>query len=172
MCRRDFDEWHCNAHANNLVLLPQDEGMEQQSFLSYLDLDMAFDDKTFVDPWDAPAFSATHAEDGRVASAGDLGIGREAYDRLLLRECVNFMEVLAGGDTSNGVPMVAKATVDAQGARLHAVRAGLYDTLVLGYLRGYHDDDAYPAAMFHPVMHKAAYAIAKLAVVVMADFVA
>lgn len=23
MCRRDLDEWHCNAHANNLVLLPE-----------------------------------------------------------------------------------------------------------------------------------------------------
>ena len=25
MCRRDFDEWHCNAHANNMVLLPEAE---------------------------------------------------------------------------------------------------------------------------------------------------
>ena len=40
MCRRDFDEWHCNAHANNMVLLPEADGTHLRSFLAYLDLDM------------------------------------------------------------------------------------------------------------------------------------
>jgi hypothetical protein len=52
MCRRKFDEWHCNAHANNMVLLSEADGMASQSFLACLDLDMAFDDASFIDTWD------------------------------------------------------------------------------------------------------------------------
>ena len=39
-------EYHCNAHSNNLVVLA--EGSSDDMFLGYVDLDMAFDDKTFV----------------------------------------------------------------------------------------------------------------------------
>eukprot|EP00971_Amphidinium_carterae_P210406 4174820-Amphidinium_carterae.2 len=53
MCRRDFDEWHCNAHANNMVLLPETIGQEKGSFLCYLDLDMAFSHKHYIDTWAA-----------------------------------------------------------------------------------------------------------------------
>lgn len=62
MCRRDFGEFHCNAHSNNVVLLEEDvcttagdtgagaaaAGERREAFLGYLDLDMAFDEATFV----------------------------------------------------------------------------------------------------------------------------
>jgi len=45
-----FDgQWHCNAHANNMVVLA--EGSHPSMLLGYLDLDMAFDSETFVDTW-------------------------------------------------------------------------------------------------------------------------
>ena len=53
---------------------------------------MAFDDVTFVDTWADPPVPVNTSE--------------AAHDKLLLREKVNFMEVLVGGDSSNGVPQV------------------------------------------------------------------
>merc|ERR1712098_572238 len=40
---------HCNAHANNIAIVPPGESTD--AYLSYLDLDMAFDRETFVDTW-------------------------------------------------------------------------------------------------------------------------
>ena len=37
-CRIELDEWHCNAHANNLVVRAEDQG----DLLAMLDLDMSF----------------------------------------------------------------------------------------------------------------------------------
>lgn len=51
MCNRALDEWHCNAHANNLVVIdPSTCASDDDSlrFLSFLDLDMAFRRDTFV----------------------------------------------------------------------------------------------------------------------------
>ena len=39
------DQWHCNAHANNVVVLSETSG---DMLLGYLDLDMAFDNETYV----------------------------------------------------------------------------------------------------------------------------
>ena len=162
MCRRDLDEWHCNAHANNMVLLNEADGMACESPLAYLDLDMAFDEATFVDTNTTPA-AAGAAEGGGAAempggrgggvSGGGGGGGGEAggggrtasatvgapKDKLLLRESVNFMEVLAGGDSSNGVPRVAKSEVDAQSPVLRAAKSALYDTLLLNFVKAYND---------------------------------
>jgi hypothetical protein len=44
MCHES--QWHCNAHSNNLVLLPPGD---TRSLIGFLDTDMAFDDKTYVD---------------------------------------------------------------------------------------------------------------------------
>ena len=46
LCNIAMGEYHCNAHSNNLVVLA--EGSSEDMFLGYVDLDMAFDDKTFV----------------------------------------------------------------------------------------------------------------------------
>ena len=40
MCRRDYGEFHCNAHSNNVVLLEEDAASGREAFLGYLDLDM------------------------------------------------------------------------------------------------------------------------------------
>ena len=81
--------------------------------------------------------------------------------------------MLCGGDSSNGVPQVAMAAVQEQGPLLHGVRCCLYDTLALGYLDGHGDGDgAAAAAPFDAQLHAAAYAVLKLAIIVMADFVA
>jgi hypothetical protein len=193
MCRRDLDEWHCNAHANNMVLLTEEEGSRLRSFLSYLDLDMAFDDETFVDTWkataaaagdespeDAAAAAAAAAADGDDGGEGDKEEAeeahmkrRKAHDDLLLRESVNFIEVLAGGDSSNGVPQIARAVVDAQSANVQAAKTALYDTLILAFAEEYNQQEEGKSSFeFDPQLHAAAYAMCKLAVIVMADFVA
>ena len=48
----------------------------------------------------------------------------------------------------------------------------LYDTLILGYLRGYTAEEHYPVMPLDRGLHAAAYSVAKLAIMVMADFVA
>jgi len=165
-------QMHCNAHANNVVLLmprrqrqgqggqggaQEQQGAEgEQSFLGYLDLDMAFNNEMFVDTWGSVKAGNTTAE----------------HDQLLYKEHINFLEVLAGSDTTSGVPMVALSAAEAQGDVLRAVKTGLYDTLVLGYLRGYTGDERFPVAGHNPQLHEAGHALAKLAVVVMADAVA
>ena len=71
---------------------------------------------------------------------------------------------------------VAKGKVEATyeaAPLLKASLAALYDTLVIGYLRGYTEDaDKYQVAAYDAELHKAGYAICKMAVVVMADFIA
>ncbi len=75
MCNRDWDEWHCNAHSNNLVFVPT-----ETSFLSFLDLDMAFSREAFV-----------NFESGKV------GLNDDEWEVLKTRECRNLMEVLVRG---------------------------------------------------------------------------
>lgn len=184
MCRRDLDEWHCNAHSNNMVVLQETEARRHGCLLGYLDLDMAFDQATFVDPAKAASVKAAVEEEEEVEgeedeSAAESSISDLEWDRLLLREAVNFMEVLAGGDASSGVPAVAQAAVAAQGPRMHAVRAALNDTLILSFRNAYESDtaavrseDVYPTTSFDKSLHEAAIAVCKLALITMADFVA
>lgn len=156
MCRRDFGEFHCNAHSNNVVLLEEDLARgEREAFLGYLDLDMSFDEASFVDTWGEGA-----------ALSGD------EYTHLLKREHLNFMEVLSGGDATTGVPAVASKEISEQSEVLVALQTALYDTLILGYLRGYTGDERYPLAPHDKGVHAAAYDICRLAVIVMADFIA
>jgi len=181
MCRRDYDEWHCNAHANNVVLLPEEEGQRLNSFLCYLDLDMSFDDETFVDIW-APkeATNSNNCEKSNGdASPTTTGLSQKtAHDALLARENANFMEVLAGGDSSNGVPQIARTVVDSQTSEIATAKAALYDTLIFSYQKAYKHQPPEGGAvlesstLYSPELHKAAYAICKLAIIVMADFVA
>jgi hypothetical protein len=51
---------------------------------------------------------------------------------LLRREHVNFVEVLAGADSTSGVPAVARPEVEGHGDRIKLVTSLLYDGLVLG----------------------------------------
>mmetsp|Transcript_149018 Transcript_149018/g.260408 ORF Transcript_149018/g.260408 Transcript_149018/m.260408 type:complete len:118 (-) Transcript_149018:127-480(-) len=117
---------------------------------------MAFDAETYVDTW----------------ASGEIGMDPSEFDKLLFREHCNFMEVLVGADTSSGVPKSAAPTVASYSTNIRLVLVGLYDTLLMGYMRGYFDDDQYPVADFDPVIHRAGYSVIKLAIVVMADLVA
>jgi hypothetical protein len=69
-------QWHCNAHSNNFVLLPQGPALSAP-MVGFLDLDMAFDKETYVSLSDEQAVieGASHA-------------------LLLEREFVNLLEVL------------------------------------------------------------------------------
>jgi len=134
MCRVHLDEWHCNAHSNNVVLLDEAVGSQHGSFLSYLDLDMAFDGASFVD---TRSWTDTFGH----------GAQPEEHDALLAKEAANFMEVLCGGDASNGVPQVARSEVDKRTSpELAGVKSALYDTLLLSFSRVYVDRDDSAAA--------------------------
>lgn len=158
----DDSQWHCNAHANNVVVLA--EGSSRDMFLGYLDLDMAFDDETFVSVY------------GKGSPKGTVGSSEEAHALLLKRERINFLEVLTGGDTTSGVPMVAKSEImkHPKFLELEAVKSLLYDTLAMGYLNAYDGEvgGKLPVAEFDEDMHRMAHLLMKLAIIVMADYIA
>jgi hypothetical protein len=139
------------------------KNLTDKPFLSFLDLDMAFDRDTFVD-----------VESGRV------GVDPADFARLLAKECVNFQEVLAGGDASSGVPMVALRRVEAQPKAVAGVRHALYDTLITRFIEAYQhageeEGQEVGAAVgpdFDAVLHRGAYAVIRLAIITNADFIA
>eukprot|EP00929_Paragymnodinium_shiwhaense_P082209 TRINITY_DN43257_c0_g1_i1.p1 TRINITY_DN43257_c0_g1~~TRINITY_DN43257_c0_g1_i1.p1 ORF type:complete len:590 (+),score=114.02 TRINITY_DN43257_c0_g1_i1:85-1770(+) len=156
LCYNEWGQLHCNAHANNMVVLPP--GTSKDSYLSYLDLDMAFDAQTFVDTW----------------GSGKVGAAPEEHSKLLYKEHLNFLEVLAGGDSTSGVPMVAQKEMKEQCAELHLASVMLSDTLIMGYLHAYSDEDSqsFPVAAFDPEMHAAGYAVIKMAIIKQAEYIA
>lgn len=157
-------QWHCNAHANNVVVLPEveEEFRDCQSLLSYLDLDMAFTADTYLDTW----------------GSGKIGMNlneneKETFNHLLFTEHINFMEVLVGADASTGVPQVAKEYVDSHGEMMKLLQTCLYDTLILGYLNAYNnDDEQFPVCQYDETLHRGAHKIMQLATIVMSEFVA
>lgn len=156
-------QWHCNAHSNNVVLTA--EGLLEKgqpgadSLLSVLDLDMAFDEHSFVD-----------------IDKKKVGLDPEEFSRLLVFEAVQLFEVLMGSsDSTNGVPQVAMKMMEEieEREKLDALGSALRDTMALGFLSGYTGDSgAYPVVSFDENMHKVAHIICRLAISVMADYVA
>jgi len=143
-----------------MVLIPEEKGTH--SFLSYLDLDMAFTADTFLDVW------------GIDSSSGKVGISEKIFDNVLFKEHVNFMEVLVGADSTNGVPQIAKKYIHSkEGKHLKLLKVCLYDTLLQGYMQAYFDDDTrYSVCSYDADLHEAAYNIIRLAVIIMSDYVA
>ena len=128
---------------------------DERSRTKRRDLDMAFDAQSFVD-----------------FERRTVGADAADFALLLERERVNFAEVLAGADASTGVPQVALPFVQAFPPKLKGIKNALYDTAILGFERGYTGDEQYPAAAYDEALHRAAYAILRLALCSMADFVA
>jgi len=153
------DQWHCNAHANNVVVLSENE-TNGEMFLGYLDLDMAFDDKTYVSLY------------GRGSPLGSVGIDKKKHAVLLRREHVNFLEVLAGADATSGVPMIAKEKIRKQANAIKVVSSILHDTLVLAYLNEYENKAEYSKVSYDPILHKISRLLIKLSIIIMADYVA
>jgi hypothetical protein len=170
MCRRDFDEWHCNAHANNLVLIPPqtDSALlhshtNSHSFLSFLDLDMAFGEEEMI--------QVTQEADSEPRS------GSAMFSNILWREYVNMMEVLAGNDSSTGVPNAALSVTQSYSPVLRSVQSALSDTMVLAYQEAYQchqsNDRKRGAVMdYDEELHQAAYCLLELAIIVMAEYIA
>jgi hypothetical protein len=169
--------FHCNAHSNNLVVVAEGAVPAGSAgscrLLSMLDTDMAFDAASFVD-------------------TGSCRLGQEpaAFARLLHFERISMCSVLSGADSTSGVPMAMKAAIStATSAALLSVRSALTDTLVLAYQRGCAEAEAgeaeggkggaqggspQPPAVppFDAALHRAAHALMRLAIIVMADYAA
>jgi hypothetical protein len=177
-CNYRGGAYHCNAHSNNLVLVAPDAlpagAPGAQRLVSALDLDMAFDAQGFVHGFPVSNASKT------------VGMPQAEFDELQYWEFLNLLEVIAGGDASNGVPMVAKAAVEKMTTpKVRLVKQALRDTMVLAFRSAYEgkarrgaDQDASdiepfpPAEPFDSAMHAAAHALLRLAVIIMADFAA
>jgi tRNA-dihydrouridine synthase A len=146
-------QWHCNAHTNNFVVLMPDES-KRKSLLGYLDLDMAFDENTFVDL----------LEDNELNHDKNFTI-------LLEREYLGLLEVLApGSDFSSGVPEVVTKEVVEQPKAIRVAAYALHDTMVLSFLKSYHNNEE--IVPFNEELHCCAQALFRLAIVVMHDSVA
>ena len=157
MCNKAFADWHCNAHSNNLVLLPERAGAAAAPprLLAMLDVDMAFDGASFVD-----------------VGSGATGLPAARLAALLEFERWQMLSVLAGADSTSGLPRDMKPAVTElylARPRLRRARSALVDTLLLGYLAGLAGDAA--AVPAHDArLHAAAHAYARLAVAVMANY--
>ena len=125
--------------------------------LTLLDLDKAFDGDTFV-----------QLGGESTAGAAEGGGGGAAHARLLERENINLIEVLAGGDASSGVPQVALSHVEAQPAAVRVAAHALSDTLVRAYLAAYKGETPLAPLDTGP-LHRCARLLMKLAIIVMAD---
>ena len=152
-------QWHCNAHSNNVVVLSESEAaravgnQEHPPFCACLDFDMAFTARSFVD----------------TQGAGHVGAEPVQFATLLARERLNFGEVLAGGDSTSGVPQVAIGAVENQSEHVRLVRHALHDTLVHCYLRAYDQQRDTHTMSFDPLLHRGSYAVLRMAIVVMAE---
>jgi hypothetical protein len=167
MCRKDLDEWHCNSHSNNFVVIPpgycahpslsNDEG--HKPLLSYLDLDMSY-----ISDW----FLNINKND-----SVKVGLNEEEFTSIKWKEYVNLMEVLAGSDATSGVPQVAKSVVSGHSKVIQGVKSALNDTLILAYMDAYNNNRHPHSGEDHdPELHDAAYSIIKLGMIVMAPFIA
>jgi hypothetical protein len=102
---------------------------------------------------------------------GTVGQSDAEFKRLLLFENINFQEVLAGNDSSSGVPMVSREAIRASSSPvLDNLKSALYDTLMLSYLRGYTGEGA--SFTFDAELHRAAHCVIRLAIIIMADYCA
>jgi hypothetical protein len=130
--------------------------------LAGLDLDMAYDATNFVKGW--PVESASEQP----------GLEAAEFARLQQFEYVNLLDAIGGGDSSNGVPQVAKDVVHAlTPSRVALAKSALYDTMVLTFRNAYEGGAAYATPVpFDAAYHAAAYKLASLALIVMADFAA
>ena len=155
-------QWHCNAHINNMVILSP-ASSNVQSYLGYLDLDMAFDAKSYVE---------IDPKKG-VERLGEVGKDPDTFkNTLLVFEHVNFMECLAGSDSNMGVPVIAQEHIERYSDSLKTAMSYLYDIMMQGYLRGYTKDANFFAEAFNQEMHNAGLNIIQLAIIKQADFVA
>ena len=108
-----------------------------------------------------------------LSEDGTVGVAGAAFDQILWREHVSLMEVLAGSDSSTGVPQIAKSAVaTSRGGVVSAIQTSLYDTLILGYLAAYRGGQVEAPMQFDADLHAAAHCVLRLAIILMADFVA
>jgi hypothetical protein len=129
--------------------------------LSCLDLDMAFDARSFVD-----------------VETGAVGRPAAEFERLLLFERLNLLEVLSGADATSGVPQKMLGAVRGDPA-LQVAASALYDTLVLNFMRasgllggGGASGGSGATPEWSQPLHDAAHALMRLAIIVMADYAA
>jgi hypothetical protein len=193
MCRRDLDEWHCNAHVNNLVLIPPpppgptshlataSSSPLSHSFLSFLDLDMAYGVEEMVEiDFTLETRSVVGSEHTVKRESG----GSSAlFENILWREYVNMMEVLAGNDSSTGVPNAALSVTASYSPILRGVQSALSDTMVLAYQEAYRSHRVMGQLQAPPIaaaavmeydedLHQAAYGLLELAIIIMAEYIA
>ena len=173
MCRVDYDEWHCNAHINNLVIIPppslssssplSSPSFSQEFFLSYLDLDMAYHEDEVIN-----SETEQYGKDSGYP-----------FDNIIWREYVNMMEVLAGNDSSTGVPQIALSIIESYSKVLTNIQSCLNDTMILSYIESYQQnmtkDDKTEKKFslpFNKELHEASYCLIELAIIVMANYIA
>lgn len=76
-----------------------------------------------------------------------------------------------GHDSSNGVPSVAKAIIEARSLDWKIAQSLLYDTLIQGFWSGYFGGTNEEAS-FSKELHESSIVLIELAIIVMGDFVA
>lgn len=116
---------HCNAHANNFVILPPSEQKATGHLLAPLDFDMAFDRDSFLALHQPKAQTQPGAATAAAASSASSSLWRET----LLTELANCRGSLAGdGMCNTGVTAVAETP-----AKYEPMKWALRDTLAMAF---------------------------------------
>lgn len=154
------DQFHCNAHGNNVVLIDPrvstGQTAESRPLVAALDFDMAFTAETYVD-----------------IRSGRVGLSAMQMRRLCSFESASFLDSIASGGRSSGTEAGDTAAFMSRLPRgYQLVQQLLYDTFMLGYFRAYSGDERYHAAAPDEALHRAADALMRLAVMMCADVVA
>eukprot|EP00941_MAST-03F_sp_MAST-3F-sp1_P001716 g1716.t1 len=138
--------YHCNAHANNLVVLPPNIRKETNQFLAPLDFDMAYDRKSFAFDKKPNDFKGS-----------DRWFD---FDSLIKEEYAGFLMTISGSTVSTGV---VQSTVESKKSEI--IVGALRDTLSLGFINAYNgESDLHPASYPNNIeKDNAIYALIKLA---------
>jgi len=164
---RDLMGNHCNAHTNNLVLMPEATKGANGAFLAPLDLDMAFSKAAFIysNPAARKAAEATISKDV-LETLVKKKYFRQDFESLLRQESQGMMQTLAGDDeATSGVTVFVDLPPS-----LEVVRTAMYDTMAKAYLAAYAGQkDLHPAKA---ALRNPAYALLRLALIESANEIA
>mmetsp|Transcript_17939 Transcript_17939/g.29688 ORF Transcript_17939/g.29688 Transcript_17939/m.29688 type:complete len:581 (+) Transcript_17939:31-1773(+) len=149
--------YHCNAHANNLVLLAEDAKNHNGTFLAPLDLDMSFTQDNFI-------FSHYVMDGKKIKKAAKKDDGK--WSTYLKQEVTGFLKTLSGDmGGSTGVTNVSPLPKN-----MLPLKIALRDVMAKAFWTAYSKEK--PEIEVDPKLRAPAYALLKMALIMTSKCIA
>ncbi|GAB5360400.1 hypothetical protein AAMO2058_000624600 [Amorphochlora amoebiformis] len=149
--------YHCNAHANNLVLLAENAASHNETFLAPLDLDMSFTEENFI-------FSHYVMDGKKIKKAAKKD--DKKWSLYLKQEATGFLKTLAGDmGGSTGVTNTSPLPKS-----LLPLKVALRDVMVKAFWAAYNKEKASIPA--DPKLRKPSYALLRMALIMTSNNIA